>query len=99
MADPGALAVRGIGIDQLANAIAATNIDQATGALCAGTGARLHLSGDEVLGPKRLGARAVALDDQDVAVGQSIESARVLEPLVAAATLLSLAGSRIGRNP
>ena len=32
-ADPGALAARGIGIDQLANAIAATNIDQATGAL------------------------------------------------------------------
>ncbi len=32
-ADPAALAVRGIGIDKLASAIAATNIDEATGAL------------------------------------------------------------------
>ncbi|HWY63072.1 MAG TPA: efflux RND transporter permease subunit [Rhizomicrobium sp.] len=32
-ADPGKLAVRNIGIDQLASAIAQTNIDQATGAL------------------------------------------------------------------
>ena len=31
-ADPAALAVRGIGIDKLASAIAATNIDEATGA-------------------------------------------------------------------
>jgi HAE1 family hydrophobic/amphiphilic exporter-1 len=45
-ADPGALAVRGIGIDQLANAIAQTNIDQATGALNAQNDARIiHTDG------------------------------------------------------
>src|SRR3984957_7348208 len=45
-ADPGALAVRGIGIDTLANAIAATNIDQATGALNAeGDAHIIHTNG------------------------------------------------------
>ena len=52
----------------------------AIAAFCAGPGARLDLSGDVVLGPKGLGARAVAFDDQDVAVRQCVESARVLEP-------------------
>jgi hydrophobe/amphiphile efflux-1 (HAE1) family protein len=45
-ADPGKLAVRNIGIDQLANAIAQTNIDQATGALNAeGDAHIIHTNG------------------------------------------------------
>jgi HAE1 family hydrophobic/amphiphilic exporter-1 len=45
-ADPGKLAVRNIGIDQLASAISATNIDQATGALNAEGDARIiHTNG------------------------------------------------------
>ena len=48
-ADPGTLAVRGIGIDTLASAIAATNIDEATGALNAESDAHIiHTNGQLV---------------------------------------------------
>ena len=48
-ADPGKLAVRNIGIDQLASAIAQTNIDQATGALNGqGDASIIHTNGQLV---------------------------------------------------
>ena len=46
---------------------------------CAGAAARFHLALDVILGPEGLGSRAIALDDQNVAVGQRVDDARVHE--------------------
>src|SRR3984957_5991877 len=64
----------------LAVAISGAYQSNAIAALFGGPGPRFYASGDKVLGPIGLGTRAITLDDQDIAVGQSIKGARMLEP-------------------